>query len=188
MAFIFPFLFLYQILQDKGLAGLAGTRWYLSIYIGGLMIPAVLSTLRYSGAYKGAWIYRVAPTADRGAMHRGAVKASLARLVAPVALLLGVAYFALFGVGFAPHFAAVALGFCLYAALCFWFSGKRAPFSESFVGMKSGDIGILGLMLLLLVFFLLHLAASSVVWGVWTYLVLLWSANRYVWKAAFRFR
>ncbi len=188
MALIFPFVFLFQILDDKSLSELGATRWYLSIYIGGLMIPAVLQMLKYSGAYKGAWILRVAPTADRGAMQRGTVKAALARLLSPVAALLGIAYFAIFGVGFAPHFAAVALGFCLYAALCFWFSAKAAPFSESFVGVKSGGIEILGLMLLLGVIFLMHLVASSVAWGVWAYLVLLWLANRYVWKAAFRFR
>ncbi|TLS51163.1 hypothetical protein FE782_15615 [Paenibacillus antri] len=185
-ALVFPFIFLFQGLADMSLAEMAGTRWHLSIYLGGIMIPSVLYMLKYSGAYKGAWIFRVAPSADRSAMYRGTVKAALARLLAPVTLLLGVAYFAIFGVGFAPHFAAVALGFCLYAALCFLFSKKTPPFSESFVGAKGGGIEMIALMLLLVVFFLLHLASTYAVWGVWAYIALLLLANRYVWRTAFR--
>ncbi|MCI3921599.1 hypothetical protein MO973_15295 [Paenibacillus sp. TRM 82003] len=183
---VFPFVFLFQALDDMSLAELAGTRWYLTVYIGGTMIPTVLYMLRYSGAYKGAWVYQVAPISDWSPVYRGTTKAAMVRLLAPIVVLLGVVYTVLFGMGFLPHFAAAALGFCLYAVLCFRMLDKGLPFSESFVGMKGGGFLMILAAVMVAAFALLHLAASFVPWGVWAYIALLLPANWYVWRKGFR--
>lgn len=182
----FPFIFLLQALDDMSLRELGQTRWYLSIYIGGLLIPTVLYMLRFSGSYKGAWVFRIAPLPNFAALHRGVAKAAMVRLLAPIVALLGVIYTVLFGAAFLPHFAAAALGFCAYTVICYLLLGKAIPFSESFVGMKGGGVVMIGLMLLIAVFALLHFAASSVVWGVWAYLALLATANGLLWRRAFQ--
>lgn len=54
---IFPFIFLFNFLREKGLSGIASSRLYLVIYFCALILPSVIIMIKYSGNYKGAFVF-----------------------------------------------------------------------------------------------------------------------------------
>lgn len=184
---IFPFIFLLSGLQKSGLSGLQGTRWYLAIYSAAMMIPSVIMMLRFSGNYKGAWIYAVAPLKEHSLIHKGTLKAFLSRLFLPIFLIEAAVFTFLFGLGVIPHLLAAVLAMLLYTVVCYRAVGRALPFSEAFGPTRqSNGMKTVPLLFLIILLPALHFVFTLVGYGVYLYAVVLLVLNLGVWKMAIR--
>src|SRR5699024_1390033 len=81
---IFPFIFILSGIKGEGFEGLRFTKTYFSLYFIALMIPTILMTIGYSGNYKGAWVYKIAPFNETRTIFKGTTKAFLVNLILPI--------------------------------------------------------------------------------------------------------
>lgn len=187
---VFPFIFLFSNGLDQGLDGIAGSRSYLFIYFSGIMLPTVIMMLRYSGRYKAAWIYRTAPIPGEAPIYKGALLACIFRLMLPLFVVEAAIFAVLFGASILPDLIVAGLAMQCYAILCFLLLRKGLPFSEPFeaAGQQNQSFVIMGLMLLLGGFGLLHWLATTLPFGVVAYGVLMIVGTWLGWTRAFRTR
>jgi hypothetical protein len=184
---VFPFIFMFNALRDGSWAELASSKWYLSVYMTMIIIPVVLMMLKYSGKYKGAWIYKTTPLRETGPIFSGTLKAFLVRLYVPVLSLVSIVLLAIFGAGIVIDLLGVLLASAVYTVVCFLILKKKAPFSESFSEAGQGHgIVIFPLLLIIGLFVALHFACTLLPFGSVLYAVLMLAANIALWKLAFR--
>ncbi|MDP5277108.1 hypothetical protein [Chengkuizengella axinellae] len=183
---ILPFIFIINGFNSN-FEQLTASKSYLSIYFTLITVPTIMILLKFSGKYKGAWIYKVTPTASLKPMFSGTIKAFIFNLYLPVYLLLCALFIALFGVRILPDLIVVFINLCLYSVICFILLKKSLPFSESFDHYKQSSQGflIIGLMLFIGLFAGLHFISTLFIYGILLYSVIsilsLWMA----WKLAF---
>ncbi|SDD78620.1 hypothetical protein SAMN02799630_04037 [Paenibacillus sp. UNCCL117] len=182
---VFPFLFLLNGLRGNEWAEIAAGRSYLIIYFTMIVIPTVAMLLRYSGTYKGAWLFKAVPLANLAPVFKGTLKAFLIRLYFPVYVIVGGVFAVLFGARIIPDLIAVLLGSLLYTVLCWLMLGKRMPFTEPFSSGSGEGLKVLPLLLLLGAFLGAHFAATWLAYGVYLYMALLLGLNALVWSKAF---
>ena len=186
---IFPFIFMLNNLRTAtGWEGLRSGHGYLFLYFCAIMIPSVVMMLKFSGAYKGAWIYGVVPLKDTAAVYKGTLKACIVRLLMPVYLLLSIIFLLIFGWRIIPDLIVVFFSFLLYSVLSFLVFGKQLPFSQPYqTTQQGGGLMIILLLILLGVFVGLHYAASIYInYGVYILMAVLLAANLVAWKLAFQ--
>ncbi|MBB6444024.1 hypothetical protein [Bacillus benzoevorans] len=186
---VMPFIFLLNIngINGEGMADLSSSKSYLNMYFSLIIVPQVVMMLRYSGKYKGAWIYKAAPINELKSIFSGTMKAFLVKLYLPVYLLLSMVFIYLFGMRILPDVILMFINACLFAVVCFLLLKKSIPFSESFDTYSQGNGGILlGLILFVGVFAGLHYLSTLFVFGVYIYLLLAAAVLFLLWKHAFR--
>jgi ABC-2 type transport system permease protein len=187
MAIIFPFIFMSNSLMNKGLSGLAGSHWYLAIYLCGIMIPTVLLMLKHSSHFKGAWVYKVIPISGPRSILSGAVKAFVIRLLMPLYVVESFLFGLIFGAKVIPDLIVVGLGMLLFTMICFRAIRKSIPFSEPFDAVRSQEhLIVLPLLLVIGVLLGLHWASSLVTGGLYGYMLLLVIVNLVAWRIGFR--
>lgn len=185
---IFPFIFLFSGNFELENLGSGGSRMYLLIYFSGMMLPTIIKMLGYSSQYKAAWIYHTAPLENMNPVYKGTLLACLIRLMLPLFILEAIVFTVLFGAGIVPDLIIVGVALQFYAIISFLIMGKALPFSAPFESMQqSASVRILGLLLLLGVLALLHLAALQIPYGGIIYGVLLIAATWVGWRKAFAF-
>lgn len=183
LAVVFPFVLIFNSLSGSSWSEVAGSRMYLGVYLAGLFMPSAVRLLRYSGNYKGAYIYQVAPIGDWNDLYRGALKAAIIRLFLPLLLLQGAIFIAIFGWRIVPDLICVLLVVCLHSVISFRIYDKGLPFSESFQDMRKESVAqTLPLMFILLGFALLHYLALQLPFGLYGYAALLAAANVWAWR------
>jgi hypothetical protein len=186
---VIPFVFLMNVsgVNGEGLSDLVNSKSYLNMYFSLIIVPQVIMMLRYSGKYKGAWIYKAAPINELKSIFSGTMKAFLVKLYLPVYLILSLVFIYLFGIRILPDVILVFVNACLYAVVCFLLLKKSIPFSESFDTYSQGNGGILlGLMAFVGVFAGLHYLSTLFTFGVYVYLLLSVVALYFLWRHAFQ--
>ena len=187
MAIIFPFVFMLNDIQINSYAHLITTKWYLSIYTAGMMIPNAVAMLRYSGKYKGAWIYQTAPVKSLAPLYSAALKVFIVNLFLPVYLVLSIIFLIMFGIKIFPDLVAAFVASVLFTAICSNFLKGRLPFSESFADANaSGGVKMIAAFLLIAVFIGIHYAVTFVPFGVLLYFLVLLGVTAFAWRYAFR--
>ncbi|WP_175639227.1 hypothetical protein [Metabacillus schmidteae] len=184
---VIPFIFIMNDF-DTGfdLNQLSTSKSYFSIYFSLIIIPTTIILLKFSGKFKGSWIYRVAPLKQLKPLLSGTIKAFLFKLYLPVYLLLCVLFIALFGVRILPDLLLVFSSACLYAVICFAIIEKTLPFSESFEANQTSNGALMfGLMLLAGVFAGLHFLSTLFSFGIYLYLVISIVSLWLMWRKAF---
>lgn len=185
---IFPPILLFTMGMQDGWASLRGTQLHLFIYGCALLMPSLAWMLRYSSNYKASWIYRTAPVSSSVPIQRGTLTAAVVRLLLPVYALEAVGFMVLFGAEIIPDLLAAGLGLLAYAVICFAVVDNKSayPFSERFEAAQTGlSLKMIGLMLMLAVFGLLHYIAAQFSFGVLIYIALLLAANWFLWLRGF---
>ncbi|CAM4284488.1 hypothetical protein [Paenibacillus tarimensis] len=184
---ILPFLMLLPGLRSGGLAEISQGSWFYSLYMIGIIIPSVLLMLKYSGAYKGAWIYKAVPMRNTEPAFRGSMLAFAVYLFLPVFLLESVLFLLIFGLKIAFHLIIILLSLLLYMTLCFRVLPKVLPFTQPFDAMKQSD-GLVAVPLFFVsaVFGAAHFGASLLPYGLLLYTLLLLALNGWQWARAFR--
>lgn len=183
---VIPFIFIMNGFNTN-LQDLASSKSYLTIYFSLIIIPTIMMLLKFSGKYKGAWIYKVVPLKQLKPMFSGTIKAFIFNLYLPVYLLLSVIFIVLFGVRVIPDLVVVFLNACTYAVICFMILKKSIPFSESFDQYnQNNNAGIIfGLMLFVVLFAGLHFFSTMLSYGIYLYLAISILYLGILWKQAF---
>ncbi len=183
---VIPFIFIMNGF-DANLDHLSTSNSYLTIYFSLIIIPTIMILLKFSGKYKGAWIYRVAPIQQLKPIFSGTIKAFIFKLYLPVYLLLSAVFIALFGVRVLPDLLVVFLNACIYAVICFMILKKSIPFSESFdqYNQNSNSAIVFGLMLFVALFAGLHFVSTLFSYGIYLYIVVDIICLAAIWKLAF---
>lgn len=184
---VIPFIFIMNGFSTD-FNGLSTSKSYLSIYFSLIVIPTIMLLLKFSGKYKGAWIFKVAPINQLKPMFRGTIKAFIVNLYLPVYLILCVAFIVIFGVRVTPDLVVVFINACLYSVICFIILKKVIPFSESFDAYNQNSNGglLFALMLLAAVFAGLHFISTLMPYGIYLYLLLSILLLMIIWKKAFQ--
>lgn len=166
---------------------LSTSKSFLTVYFSLIIIPTILVLLKFSGKYKGAWIYRVAPIKQLKPMFSGTIKAFIFKLYLPVYLFISIIFIALFGVRILPDLIVVFLNACTFAVICFMILKKFIPFSASFdeYNQNSNVAIFIGLMLFVALFAGIHYAATLISFGIYIYLVIAILGLGTLWKLAF---
>lgn len=185
---VIPLLFLMNVNggNGEGMMDFSTSKSYLNMYFSLIIVPQVILMLRYSGKYKGAWIYKAAPISSLQPIFSGTLKAFLVKLYLPVYLLLSLVFIYLFGIRILPDVILVFINACLYAVVCFMLLKKSIPFSESFDAYSQGFGGIIfGLILFVALFAGLHYISTLFPFGLYIYLILSMAVLYLLWKKAF---
>ncbi len=185
---VIPLLFLLNVngVNGEGTMDYSTSKAYLNMYFSLIIVPQVILMLRYSGKYKGAWIYKAAPINELHPIFSGTMKAFLVKLYLPVYLLLSIVFIYLFGIRILPDVILVFINACLYAVVCFLLLKKSIPFSESFDAYSQGFGGIIfGLILFVALFAGLHFISTLFPFGLYIYLLLSLAVLYLLWKKAF---
>lgn len=185
-ALIFPFIFMFNSMRDKGFQGIASSKLYLNIYFCALFLPTVVLMMKYSGKYKGAWIYKVIPTRNAAPIFKGTLKAFMVKLLVPIFAAESVIFIAIFGIRILPDLAVVFLTMTLFIVLCFMIFKKTLPFSQPFEAAQQGDgLVMFPLIILLGVLAAVHYGITMFAAGKYLYMMILVLANVLTWKKAF---
>ncbi|MGY0373707.1 hypothetical protein [Clostridium sp. JNZ J1-5] len=185
-ALIFPFIFIFNELRDRGLDSIGASKMYLNIYFCALLLPTVVMMMKYSGKYKGAWIYKTAPVKNITSIFKGTLKAFIIRLLLPIYIIESIIFTALFGVRIFPDLIVVFLNILFFIVICFKFLKKALPFSESYeAAQQSEGLVIIPLMILLGALAGIHYLATLFVYGIYLYMVIMVIANVTIWRKAF---
>ncbi|MHC0038226.1 hypothetical protein [Pseudoneobacillus sp. C159] len=185
-ALVLPFILLANSFSFRTFAEVAASKSYLNIYFSSLLIPTVVMFLKYSGKYKGAWVYKAAPIKGLYPMFSGTMKAFLLKLYLPIYLVLSFIFIGIFGMRIWGDLLVVYLQAILYAVICFLLTRRALPFSESFDEQHSESTKAILLLLILPIFVGLHYVCTLIPYGVHGYILLLVIVIPTVWRNAFK--
>ena len=183
---VIPLIFIFGAFRSD-LDNLSNSNSYLSIYFSLIIIPTIMVVLKFSGKYKGAWIYKAAPLDKLAPMFSGTIKSLIVNLFLPIYLLLSIIFVVLYGAGILPDLIVVFLHACIYAVICFMLLNKSIPFSQSFDEYNQNGNGIIifGLMLIVALLAGLHYLSTLFAYGTYVYLVIVILGLVILWKQAF---
>lgn len=182
-SFVIPFIFIFSTFRDASFKELSAGKSFLSIYFSMIIIPTIVMMLRYSGKYKGAWIYKTLPVKNYSTLYKGTLKSFLVKLYTPVYLLLSIVFMIIFGIRIIPDLVLVLINSCLYTMICFLSLKKAIPFSEAFetVGQSEGW-KIFLLFIPIAIFAGLHLFSMTITFGIYIMIVISFIVNFIVWR------
>lgn len=186
-SFVIPFIFIFSAMVDKNYQQLSSGNSFLSIYWSMIVIPTIVMMLRYSGKYKGAWIYKTLPIKDYSTLFKGTLKAFIVKLYLPVYLLLSIVFIFIFGVRILPDLIIVLIDSFMYTMICFIVLKKAVPFSEAFetVGQSEGwKIFLLFIPIAALAG--IHFLSMSIPYGLYINIVITFIVNILVWKLSLK--
>jgi len=186
IAFILPFILLFNTLRSGGFAEMSSSSLYYAIYFGLTIIPTCIAMARFSGRHKGAWIYHVAPVQDITAFHRAVTKAVLLRMFMPVFLVQALIFILLFGGHIILDLFIVLLNAIVYTSLCYKYMSKSLPFSEPMAeSQQAAGWGIVPYLLMIAPFVVVHYGSTLLPYGPYLYLavlvvisILIWTGGR----------
>lgn len=183
---VIPLIFIFGVFRDD-FGSLSSSKSYLSIYFSLIIIPTIMVILKFSGKYKGAWIYKVAPLNKLAPMFSGTIKSFIVNLFLPIYLLLSILFVILFGAHILPDLIVVFLHACIYAVICFMILNKSIPFSQTFDEYNQNGNGVIifGLTLIGGLFAFLHYLSTLYAYGTYIYLMIAIIGLVILWKRAF---
>ncbi|MFZ7131705.1 MAG: hypothetical protein ACOWWR_05050 [Eubacteriales bacterium] len=179
---IFPYIFLLNQLQMQDMHSISQGKGYLNLYFSALMIPTVLMMLKYSGNYKGAWIYKVIPIENAKPIFTGSIKAFIIHLILPIFLINCVIFIGIFGLRIVLDLVAIFLNFILLILITFSMLNRNLPFSLSFSDVTKENGRMFLLMFLGGFMALIHFVSTLIPYGILIYVVLLMAVNSVSWK------
>lgn len=181
-SFVFPYIFLMNQLQFSTLKEISGGSGFLNLYFGAIMIPSVLIMIKYSGTYKGAWVYKAMPIDRSKPIFTGTMKAFIINLVLPVYALNSLIFTVFFGIRIIPHIIGIFLSYLLLMIITFNMLGTILPFSLSFndVSKETGKVFLL--MLIGGILALIHFLSTLIPFGIYIFIILLLVICYFAWN------
>lgn len=188
---VFPFIFLFTNARhyktfSEWLNSVANSKQYLNIYFMALLIPTIIMMMKYSGKYKGAWIYKAIPINNISSIFKGSIKAFIVKLIMPIFIFEVIIFIAIFGLRTIPQLVIVFLNMLLYTVICFKCMKKSLPFSESFESTnESSGLIVFPLMILIGALAGIHYLCTNYNNVIYVYMIILILGNWIIWKKAF---
>lgn len=187
---VFPFIMMIQQLQDSSFTTIRSGKMYLFMYFSLVMLPTIIMMIKYSGKYKGAWIFKLMTTEDLTPLFRGVVKGVVVRLYLPVFLMEAIIFTIIFGSRIIPDIIIMLLVSLIISVLTFILIKKAIPFSKPFneVKQSSDNVISIGLMFIIGFIALIHVAIVFIDMPIlkYSYMVLLIFITWISWKFGFK--
>ncbi|WP_186579056.1 hypothetical protein [Aquibacillus kalidii] len=190
ISLVFPFIFLFNYLSTGTFSEMRESKIYLMMYFCNLMVPSVIHMLKYSGKYKGAWIYRVTPIRQPEQIYSATMKAFLMKLYIPVVTVVSIIFIFIFSVRIIPDVIAMLLTGLIVSTLASKVMNNDVyPFSQSFEFSQSTNTGYIFLLMFIAgVFGGIHYLITLVNFGVYMYIAVLIIMLWISWKLVFKKR
>lgn len=189
---VFPFIMMIQQFQDSSFSAIRSGKMYLFMYFSLIMLPTIIMMIKYSGKYKGAWIFKLITTDDLTPLFKGVIKGVIVRLYLPVFLVESIIFIIIFGVRIIPDIIIMLLVSLIISVLTFNLINKDIPFSKSFNDAKqSSDNGVsIGIMFIIGFIALIHVAIVLIGMPIliYAYMLLLILITWLSWKFGFKVR
>ncbi|WP_144511247.1 hypothetical protein [Bacillus sp. FJAT-22090] len=187
VAFIFPFIFLFTDLRNSSFAEIGLGNKFMMIYFSLIMIPSVVYMLKFSGTYKGQWIYRAAPIQHETSMYSGTLKACIINYLLPIFLILSTVFLWIFSFRILPDLLVVLLVAITMTLVSYRIlNGEVYPFSNSPEHTQdASSIKVFGSMLVIGFFVIVHLFFSKISYGLYVYMLILIIGILIGWKRTF---
>lgn len=187
MPVIFMFIDREKSFTDNIQTGYGG-KIHLIIYISIFLLCFCTAFVNNSDNYKGAFIYKVLPIENPGAILKGAVKGTIFKLIIPVYILEALVFLILKGPSIIIDLITMFLVLLISSLVYFKVSNKAMPFSVKFATADSGKLiwpGIITAMLLGILI-LIHLFIRNNMIFVGIYALVLIIVNIIIWKISFK--
>lgn len=170
---IFPYIFIINQMQYMSFDEISQGKTYLYLYFGALMIPTILMMLKYSGNYKGSWIYKTIPIEKPKSIFSGTIKAFILQMLLPIFLINSIVFTGIFGFRIVPHLLAIFMNYILLILVAFTILNMNLPFTLSFsdVSKESGRTFLL--MFLGGILALIHFLVTLIPYAVFAYILVL---------------
>lgn len=184
---IFPFIFLFNNVKNGGWNSIPSSKLYLYIYFIAILVPTIITTMGYSGSYKGAWVYRIVPLDDTTPIFKGSLKAILVRLILPMYIIDSIIFMIIFKGKIIIDLIVVFLNIMLFTIICFKISKKSLPFSNAFNSAQNKGEGLifLPMFVILGILVLIHYFSTKSVYGIYIYMMILIIVNIISWRSVF---
>lgn len=184
---VFPLIFVFNDLRNKDWAKIASGKSYFTIYLCAMFVSTVVMMMKFSGKYKAAWIYKVLPIKNTSAIFKGTLKAFIIKLLIPIFIVESIIFLGIFGFRIFDDLILVLLNMLLYVVLCFKFTKKVLPFSQSYEVAQQGEevLNTFGLMMLLGALWLIHYVCALNNYGVYICILIMIVVDIVAWKKAF---
>lgn len=187
LSIVLPFVFLFNQLQIYSYHQLVTSKSFLTIYTSCLIIPNAIAMLKYSGKYKGAWIYKTAPVSNLAPLYSATLKVFITNLYFPVYFVLSLIFIGIFGIKIIPDILVTFVSSILYTVICSNYLKGTLPFSESFEdAQQSAGIKIIVALLFGGILALIHWGVTFIPFGVPIYFILLIFTTFFSWKHAYK--
>lgn len=134
---IMPFVMMFSFVDRagslrEGINIIAQGNYHLYIYFSVFFYFTLFAVIKTSENHKGAWIYRVMPIANPGAVLKGALKAFLYKYIITFYLLTCVIFITLCGMRILPDLVLIFFNMMILILAVFKFSNKELPFYKAF--------------------------------------------------------
>jgi hypothetical protein len=184
---IFPFLMIISFNQGDNIGKVFSSSSYFGIYFIGIMVPTLLSYLKFSGNYKGAWIYKTIPITDTKAIYKGTMKAAFINLITPVFILVGILFLFIYKWGVIGDLIITYLSIMLYTRIGFIFVEKSLPFSRAFEVSEGGGnfVNTVASFLVNAALAAVHFFVKKIPYGLYIYSPVLIIVNIIAWNLGF---
>jgi ABC-2 type transport system permease protein len=183
ISLILPFLFIFNQFRENTFENITSGNGYLNIYFCLIFIPNAVIMLKYSGRYKGAWIFKIAPLKDLTPLLRGTLKAFIVKLFLPVFFVLSMLFTIIFGIRIIPDLAIVLINSIFFTVISTLLIKGSLPFSESFDAIQQYDgWKTLPYMLMIALFAGLHYVSGFSQNGRYIYLAVMLIVVIFSWK------
>jgi len=187
MGFILPLIMPLAFSIDDGLTGLQDSKMYFTIYFIFFAISAMPQFLKYSGDYKGAWIYKIIPIENTRNIYKGTIKSAFINLFTPLFIIVSIIFLFIFNFKIIPHIIITYLNMMVAIVIIFKLGRKDLPFSMDFGIRQEGRLIQMFLsMITILVLFILHYMFEKITYGIYIYLITLLIGNYLIWNHGFK--
>ncbi|PLR92834.1 hypothetical protein [Bacillus sp. T33-2] len=183
----FPFLYIFNSLSTGSFAEISTGKGYLNVYFCLIMIPSAVMMLKYSGRYKGAWVFKTVPLENLAPLFSGTLKAFIVKLFLPVYVVVSIIFFFIYGLRILPDLILVFLIAIFFTLISTLLIKRTVPFSESFEAIQQSDGWMmLPYIVLIGIFAGVHYLVTLLDFGVYIYLAVMLAVVVISWKLALR--
>lgn len=194
-AAIIPFIFLFNSVRGgKSIAqiisDISASKFYMGLYITGVLLATSVLFISMSEKYKGAWIYKALPVEKPVFILKGAIKGYVLKFVVPVYFFMSLVFTAIYGFKVIPDIFLIFLNMLLLILFVFMISKKELPFYKDFQYTQDGGNTIAVMLLLFLVCgfcAVIHLLSNFIPFGVTINIFLSLVMVFVLWHFSFRF-
>lgn len=189
-ALIFPFIFIVNEIRYGSGSNIASGKGYLFIYLIAMIVPIIVTTLDYSGKYKGAWIYGVLPFNNMKPIFKATLKSAFINFILPIFIFQSIIFSIIYKGRIFIDLIIVFFGLLLHTIVSFKFTEKVLPFSKDFEAHEqSKNIGVVISSYIISGFTaLLHYSFLDFNYGKYIYMVILIIVNIMAWKTSFNIK
>lgn len=161
--------------------------YYLFAYMTVLMSQVIVTTLKFSNQYEGAWIYDVLPIKNKKNIFTGMFKAFIYKLILPIFIIIGVLFIAIFKLKVIIHLIVMFASAIVTSMLTFKFNNKELPFTNEYKNTNGSEniVTMFKSMFCVGVLVIIHIFVNKSIIFTFVYLILLILFIRLSWNKIF---